>query len=582
MRLFGTLSGAIVVVAVTLAFQSQVTEARAPASYSGVVYLDTNGNGVQDSGETPVANLAFTMVNDEEQDITHTFTTAADGTFRLDNLLSEYRRYGWTLCPTGTWWITGALDSYYRPDVNGCRFPIMNPGENVTAIGVQDMAAQSTAPATLSATGFADHNRDGDQDAGETAFAVDTRLLLTGPTPNDTRYSIFDEATGVMQWRPVFAPATGYAWTVCVPRPTGLDPERYEITSVTPGGSPAENGCWNLTIAPGENKLVFGFYDRLQPEGTPTPTMTPTPAPTEVPLGMRMALDCDPSQAGVQSSCDVTLGLTTNVDVDVLLVNDSAGDQAMAAVGLRVQTDRTRLFPPPFPEAGTLSNPDVNPDFLTRGMQCFSPGPFNEGPYHQDGRSYVGCFSGTNTVPIPEGSTTRIATIHYVVVDGAAAGAVNLTIPEGDFADETLDDRACPGWPGYGHVLAACTGATITLVAAATATPSPTATLTVTATPAQSALVQSTSTPRPASANAAASSARVVNHMNPAVAGGVAPVVSTPRVGVLGASIRPPNAGDGGGASSGGGTWGAVAVLLGIAGCGAVVAAWRWGAAMRR
>lgn len=570
----------IIVTIFATATLGRAAEAKEPGSFSGIVYYDNNGNGVQDAGEPVAPNVALTMTIDHFQPETRAFTSGQDGSFRIENLYPEMRVFGWTLCPADAnqWWITAASGSSYRPDLEGCpRIQILS-GENVSSIGVQDMAAQSVGAATLTATGFADHNRDGVEQAGETPFSVETQLLLTGPTPNGTRYSVTD-SRGVMRWGPVFAPATGYAWTVCVPRPTGLDPERYEITSVTPGGSPAENGCWNLTIAPGENTLVFGFYDRLQPEGTPTPTMTATPEPTPVPLGMRMVIDCDPSQAGVQSSCDVTLGSQSNVGVDVLLINDSAGEQHMVAAGVGVQTtDRARLYPPPFPVAGVTGNPDVNPALPAAGFAC-NP-PWNE--INGDGISYFGCYSGTSTIAIPQGSTLRLATVHYVVPAAATPGAVTLALANyPEYSAAGFIDYYCPADAGGRERLSACTGAIVTLLAPATATPTPTATLTVTATPAQSALVQSTSTPRPASANAAASSARVVNQVNPAVAGGVAPVVATPGVAVLGASIRPPDAGDGAGASREGGTWGAVAVLLGLAGCGAVAAAWRRGAARR-
>jgi hypothetical protein len=250
-----------------------------------------------------------------------------------------------------------------------------------------------------------------------------------------------------------------------------------------------------------------------------------------------------------------------------------------------VQTDRARLYPPPFPEAGVVGNPDVNPALPAAGFVCNGPPPWNE--RNGDGVSHFGCYSGATTFAIPQGSTLRLATIHYVVPAGATAGGVTLALTDYPvYGDAGFTAYYCPSDRAderYQLKLLSCDNATVTLLAPATATPSPTAT------PSATEAAQATATPTTAhqSARSNADSGTTADGANAGATGGAQPVslaqaagvvpaaTRGPATGVLGASIRPPNAGSGPGAHSNGGTWFGLTLLLGFGGVAAVAATWR-------
>ena len=59
-----------------------------PASLAGAVFVDRNDNGVFDSGEQPIGNVIVTLqgIDYNNQTVTRTTTTAADGSYLFDNL----------------------------------------------------------------------------------------------------------------------------------------------------------------------------------------------------------------------------------------------------------------------------------------------------------------------------------------------------------------------------------------------------------------------------------------------------------------------------------------------------------------
>jgi hypothetical protein len=338
-----------------------------------VVYSDTNGNGVRDAGEAVIPRVDIRLKLDGRfPDDSRPATTDDQGEVSWLDAFATPLQGRWVFCPSDAdhWWVTGVTPDF--GESNGCGSAGIVAGPNEFAIGLQDMSQQSAAGATLVADGFADHNRNGVQDTDDTPLPVDTRLFLTGPEPNANRSSYSDNNL-VMHWGTVFAPAPGYAWKLCLDESPPNDADRFEITSVTPGGTAAGDGCWDVTIAPGENHWSIGFYDRVQPEGTPTPTMTPTATATPVTKALTMSLDCDPGQAGVQPACDVQPG-TTDVDVDLELVNGLPDAISFATFdGWIKDGDASRLDAPEFPAAGVRGNPGVGEQLIDYGVSCAPP-----------------------------------------------------------------------------------------------------------------------------------------------------------------------------------------------------------------
>jgi SdrD B-like domain len=142
---------------------------------SGTVFSDTNGNGVQDSGETGIPGVIVTGPNGQ------TTTTDSNGTFSFTDV------------PPGTYTISTPV----------------TPTTTVTVTGGQTTSGTNLGHAVGSLSGFAyvDSNRNGVKDANEAGIGG---VVMTGPggtqtTAADGSYSFLNLDTGTYT---VSAPAT--------------------------------------------------------------------------------------------------------------------------------------------------------------------------------------------------------------------------------------------------------------------------------------------------------------------------------------------------------------------------------------
>jgi hypothetical protein len=246
--------------------------------------------------------------------------------------------------------------------------------------------------------------------------------------------------------------------------------------------SPSSPPCDTPTPLPGCSPFV--------PVSPPCVPATPTPAPcvpgvTSPPCGpdngYSIALDCDTAAAGIQASCDLPLG-TTSLDVAVVLRNDGPQTDVPGAFNFIVHdSDTSRLNPPPGVDANLNANPDFNEADLATSWVCALPPPSPNTGADGPGKatSLLSCFDALGLAPpVVPGSQRQLATVHYNVPPGAAAGQVAFSLSEVSLAEEnsaatlvSCDTDSPPPW----H----CPGATVNLVSGptpptATPTPAPT------------------------------------------------------------------------------------------------------------
>jgi hypothetical protein len=112
-----------------------------PVTFSGVVYVDTNNNGVQDSGEVGIGGVTVTLTKtDGPVTFSMSTTTAANGSY------SFAESDGLNILPAGTYTLTETSPVYF---VDGKDTP-----GNLPATVTQDQFSNINIAAGQSATGF--------------------------------------------------------------------------------------------------------------------------------------------------------------------------------------------------------------------------------------------------------------------------------------------------------------------------------------------------------------------------------------------------------------------------------------------
>lgn len=208
---------------------------------SGLKFLDVNGNGVQDPGEGPQANVTFT-ISGPTGFSPRTAISGADGRFTFENV------------PFGIYTVTETVPSGFRqtaPPAPGTVTITLNASARLVPnllFGNQALVA----PASISGTKFLDANGNGARDPGETGTPGVT-IRLQGTTPGT--------ATGVQT---VTAADGSFTFT-------GLVAGTYVVSEVVPAGFvqtlPGGNGNVTVTVAAGENRGGILFGNQPAPSG---------------------------------------------------------------------------------------------------------------------------------------------------------------------------------------------------------------------------------------------------------------------------------------------------------------------------
>ncbi|ACL25990.1 SdrD B-like domain-containing protein [Chloroflexus aggregans] len=233
-----------------------------PASVGNYVWEDTNGNGVQDTGEAGVANVTVTLYRASDNSVAGTATTVLDGSYSITNLVPGEYYIVFSNLPSGYVFTAAdqgdnALDS----DAN----QTTGHTANFTLVsGQTDLTwdAGLFGAASIGDRVWEDLNGNGVQDAGELGVAnVEVRLSGTTGVGATVNLTTTTTITGSYRFDNL-APGT---YTVTVVRPSG-----YEFTAVNQGSDDAvdsdadpTSGAMSATVlVSGEEDLTWdaGLY----------------------------------------------------------------------------------------------------------------------------------------------------------------------------------------------------------------------------------------------------------------------------------------------------------------------------------
>jgi hypothetical protein len=206
-----------------------------------------NGNGIQDPGEGPQANVTFT-ISGPTGFTPRTAATGADGRFTFLNV------------PFGTYTVTETVPAGFRqtappaPGTFSVTLAVNSLPPNIV-FGNQPLAQ----PGSISGAKFLDANGNGIRDAGETGTAGVTIVLQNTAPGSGTGVQTRTAADGSFTF-------------------TGLAAGTYAVSEVVPPGFvqtvPGGNGNVTVTLAAGENRTGILFGNRSASVGVTPGTIS--------------------------------------------------------------------------------------------------------------------------------------------------------------------------------------------------------------------------------------------------------------------------------------------------------------------
>jgi large repetitive protein len=215
------------------------------AAVIGVVYVDRNGNGVQDPGEPGIAGVVVTLDDGDELTEDPTMTTASDGSYVFEGLAA------------GTYTV---LES--QPAGYGSSSPLLTEGPNVRPVTVvaDDVARVNFADtvSTIAGRVYADNNGNGFFDSGDIGIAgVPLSLIGVDAANNLVERNLVTAADGTY----VFVDLLAGTYEVVETQPTAYsDSAESGDAAVTPVVTVNDHiGDMNLPV--GTNSIGNNFAE---------------------------------------------------------------------------------------------------------------------------------------------------------------------------------------------------------------------------------------------------------------------------------------------------------------------------------
>jgi uncharacterized surface anchored protein len=297
-----------------------------PSSVSGVAYLDSNGNDVDDAGEAGISGLTVTLTgtNDHGASVTETTVTASGGV------------YSFTGLRPGTYTVTETPPAGYATEPGDVGSLSGTAGtESVSSIsltqnesGVKYNFGQYQT-SSISGTVYNDVNQN-DVDNSEPGIAGVT-VTLTGTT--GTGQSVTVTTTSASNGTYSFAGLAPGNYSVSETPPAGYITENANAGSL--GGTAAVAAVTNVTVTSGESGTNYNFGQYVPASGTLSGNV----------YNDLNGNDVDNSEPGI-AGVTVTLTGTTSTGGSVSLTTTSASNGSYSFSGLAAGTYTLTETPP--------------------------------------------------------------------------------------------------------------------------------------------------------------------------------------------------------------------------------------------
>jgi len=396
------------------------------SSVAGVVYLDSNNNGLRDGGEPPIPGVVITLTGTTGAGaVTRTATTLADGSYRFDDLLSGTYAATQQAAQPVVGGVTTIDARTFAGSTGGTGSAVGTSPSAITGI-VLPVAAVSTAnnfsetlPVAVNGTVYLDGNNNGSIEPGESGVGGQV-IRITGTDDRGQPVSIEVTTQPDGTWSaPSLRPGTytvtqpnqppntangittaGSAGGTATP-PTTTPSAITPITLTTPGGSSVGN---NFGEIPNNASIAGRVWLDRDNDGV-----------------------IDAGEAGIPNVVVVLTGTDVNG----------------AAVNVTVQTDAN----------GSYRFDGLLPGTYTVTEPAQPPGTGN-------GRTLAGSTGGTAT---PVATTPSVIAGIPLAAGQASIGNNFGEVPLSSIAGFVYNDRdndgvRDPGEPGYAGVVIRLTG----------------------------------------------------------------------------------------------------------------------------
>ncbi len=235
-----------------------LTPAQGNGSITGMVYIDTNKNGVYDNGELTSPNVILTLAGP----VTATVTTTQTGSYTFSNLPLGTYQVSITNQSTTTSASVSVTLSTTSPTATA------NFGINSTNLTITPSGSPAPGSGTISGVVYNDLNKNGVQDTNEQGYPNAT-ISLQGTQTATTTTSQSGSYT--------FSNLLQGLYGVSITLPSGYQATTTGSSIVTLG----TNATVNFGIV--SNQITITPTLTITPTASPTATLTPTPRLTVTP-----------------------------------------------------------------------------------------------------------------------------------------------------------------------------------------------------------------------------------------------------------------------------------------------------------
>ncbi len=434
-----------------------------PVTIGNYVWIDANGNGIQDGSETGIAGVTVTLTGTDGagNPVSQTTTTDSNGL------------YSFTAAP-GTYTVTVTTPAGYVATVTGQGTPSTDSNPNGSSLTLTSGGTDQTIdfgfyqPAKIGDFVWNDANANGIQNAGE-AGLTNLMVTLTGTdgAGNAVSQTTLTDTNGNYSF--TVAPGT---YTVTVATPAGYAPTitGQGTTATDSNGSPATTTPTVLVSGGSDLTVDFGFYQVVVTVNSGT-----TCAGSSFSLTASIAVGTGPytySWTGPNGFSSATSSISaTDAGTYTVTVTDAQGAVATASGVLTVNALPTVAVNSPAICAGgsatlTATTTATNPSFI------WSPGGATTASI-----SVSPASTTTYSVTVTDGKTGCVSSpaTGTVTVNAIPTASVNsVTICAGSSA--TLVATTTAAAPSYLWTPGGATTASITVSPSSTTTYSVTVT----------------------------------------------------------------------------------------------------------
>jgi uncharacterized repeat protein (TIGR01451 family) len=252
------------------------------SSLAGFVYVDANGNGIKDAGETPIAGVTITLTGTDANNaaVSRTKTTGADGSYLFSGLtsgtytLTETQPNGYNDGRESAGSAGGTVDNSAfdaTPARNAISAIALPAGNTATAYNFGELLPAGGGGGVVSGRVYVDANNNGVIDSGEQGIAGVTVTLTGTSSDNTTMSRVTQTSDDGSYFFTAVPPSDGIGYTITEIQPSAYTDGKTTIAAGNPGetvsskpvAAAGADAITKVTVPSGAVRSNYNFGERL-------------------------------------------------------------------------------------------------------------------------------------------------------------------------------------------------------------------------------------------------------------------------------------------------------------------------------